>query len=129
MAGAISKILSVLAWMQDSALDSLVAARHAVLADLAQSARPSTPAETDSTFTHSNLLPASGMSVSSIRGDQPVLDPLMQARALVRMKPPLCLKMSIKIAEPCLGRAIRLWRGHVRLLCMKRQTAVAVLCL
>lgn len=86
--GVVSKILSALAWMQDSALDSLVAARHAVLADLAQSARPGTPAETDSTFTHSNLLPGSSMSASSNRGDQLVLDPLMQARALVRIEPP-----------------------------------------
>ena len=70
--------------MQDSALDSLVAARHAVLADLAQSARPGTPAEADAAFRHGNPLPAATMSASSSRGTQPVLDPLMQARALVR---------------------------------------------
>lgn len=70
--------------MQDSALDSLVAARHAVLADLAQSARPGTPAEADADFMHGNVLSATNMSASSSRGNTPVLDPLMQARALVR---------------------------------------------
>ncbi|CAK0785123.1 hypothetical protein CVIRNUC_008329 [Coccomyxa viridis] len=69
---------------QDSALDSLVAARHAVLADLAQSARPGTPAETASAFSHGELLPAVGSSGCCRRDEQPVLDPLMQARALVQ---------------------------------------------
>ncbi len=73
--------------LQDSALDSLVAARHAVLADLAQSARPGTPAEADASFTHGSLQPATVLSASSSRGDQPILDPLMQARALVRNVP------------------------------------------
>ena len=70
--------------MQDSALDSLVAARHAVLADLAQSARPGTPAEADASFMHGDVLSTANMSASSSRGNPPVLDPLMQARALVR---------------------------------------------
>ena len=60
-----------------------MAARHAVLADLAQSARPGTPAETASAFSHGELLPAVGSSGSCRRDEQPVLDPLMQARALV----------------------------------------------
>ena len=60
-----------------------MAARHAVLADLAQSARSGTPAETASAFSHGELLPAVGSSGSCRRDEQPVLDPLMQARALV----------------------------------------------
>ena len=60
-----------------------MAARHAVLADLAQSAWPGTPADTASAFSHSELLPAVGSSGSCRRDEQPVLDPLMQARALV----------------------------------------------
>ena len=60
-----------------------MAARHAVLADLAQSARPGTPAETASAFSHGELLPAVGSSGCCRRDEQPVLDPLMQARALV----------------------------------------------
>ena len=70
--------------LQDSALDSLVAARHAVLADLAQAARPGTPAEADANFMNSSMQPTANLSASSSWGDQPILDPLMQARALVR---------------------------------------------
>ena len=61
-----------------------MAARHAVLADLAQNARPGTPAEAASPFRHGELLPAGSSSGPSRRDEQPVLDPLMQARALVR---------------------------------------------
>lgn len=72
--------------MQDSALDSLVAARHAVLADLAQSARPGTPVEANSASAQGSLPPSFNSRQSSSRGEQPILDPLMQARALVRVE-------------------------------------------
>lgn len=63
-----------------------MAARHAVLADLAQSARPSTLAETDSAFTRSGFLLGGNKGAPGRREEQPVLDPLMQARALVRFQ-------------------------------------------
>ncbi|BDA51184.1 hypothetical protein COCOBI_18-0600 [Coccomyxa sp. Obi] len=72
---------------QDSALDSLVAARHAVLADLAADvagARPSGSVDAGTPMAHQTSYPL--FEAGDSRGnasDVPALDPLVQARALV----------------------------------------------
>ncbi len=75
---------------QDSALDSLVAARHAVLADLAADvaagARPSGSVDAGTPMAHQTSDPL--FLAGDSRGnasDVPALDPLVQARALVRV--------------------------------------------
>ncbi len=75
---------------QDSALDSLVAARHAVLADLAADvaagARPSGTVDAGTPMAHQTSDPL--FEAGDSRGnasDMPALDPLLQARALVRV--------------------------------------------
>lgn len=77
---------------QDSALDSLVAARHAVLADLAADvaaaggAAGGSGAEAGTPMSHqaSRRLLEAREARGNAGADVPALDPLMQARALVR---------------------------------------------
>lgn len=71
--------------MQDSALDSLVAARHAVLADLARDPPPGAGAAAAADFLRRDSAgERSPRTAGAPRREAALLDPLLQARRLVR---------------------------------------------